>query len=175
MEISLSPTDQGLFTAVYGSQIESFRDGLWDELSTFILNNTRPWLLASDFNDTKSLEERMHCGQGLARRCTKFNHWIKNNGLIDLGFSGPRYTWCRGRDNRTRKYARVDRGLCNLAWRERFEEAGVRHLIQHQSDHCPLLISPFGFTNLASGPKPFRFQAAWISHDQFAHFLFILP
>lgn len=36
--------------------------------------------------------------------------------------------------------ARLDRVLCNLAWREMFESASVSHLPKHQSDHCPLLV-----------------------------------
>jgi len=59
------------------------------------------------------MEERMNCGDDLARRCLNFNHWTESNGLIDLGFSGPRFTWSRGRSPETHKYTRLDRGLCN--------------------------------------------------------------
>ncbi|KAJ8449185.1 hypothetical protein Cgig2_027187 [Carnegiea gigantea] len=77
------------------------------------------------------------------------------------------HTWCRGIKPEHRKYARLDTGLCNLQWRLRFEEASVRHLLQNQSDHCPILILPRGFATIHSARRPFRFQAAWLSHAQF--------
>jgi len=107
----------------------------------------------------------------MAKRCDKFNNVIKNNGLIDLGFSGPIYTWGRGTSWATRKSARLDRSLCNAAWRTRFQEGAVRHLPHSHSDHCPLLISPTGFGGLHPKPKPFRFQAAWLEHCKFEEFL----
>ena len=73
----------------------------------------RPWLLAGDFNETVSIEERNHGGPDMRRRCNRFKYWIENNGLIDLGYSGPRFTWSRGLSQDTRKEARLDRALCN--------------------------------------------------------------
>ncbi|KAJ8445417.1 hypothetical protein Cgig2_031230 [Carnegiea gigantea] len=64
----------------------------------------------------------------MARRCTKFNNWIENNALIDLGFSGPKFTWVRGLGPSTKKSAHMDRALCNIEWRARFPEGGVKHL-----------------------------------------------
>jgi len=46
----------------------------------------------------------------------------------------------------TRKQARLDRALCNLEWREKFQEGCVWHLLQAGSDHSPLLIATGGFT-----------------------------
>lgn len=51
----------------------------------------KPWLLAGDFNTTKSLD-----GGGssnVMRKCAKFARWIDDCGLIDLGFTGPKFTW----------------------------------------------------------------------------------
>jgi len=117
------------------------------------------------------MEERLNCSDDLTRRCNNFNFWIENNHLIDLGFSGPRYTWTRGNTMETMKYARLDRGLCNEHWRMLFEEASVRHLLQHKSDHNPLLISLYGFTLAQTTMRPFRFQAAWLPHPSFEDFL----
>ncbi|KAJ8448033.1 hypothetical protein Cgig2_028909 [Carnegiea gigantea] len=103
-----------------------------------------------DFNETRSMSERKNCSDNLQQRCSNFDNWINNNGLIDLGFSGPEFTWCRGIKPEHRKYARLDRGLCNLQWRLRFEEASIRHLLQNQSDHCPTLILPRGFATIHS-------------------------
>ena len=160
-----------LFTAIYASPSVHLREHLWRELEGLANSVNTPWLLAGDFNETRSLTERDHGSDDMARRCAKFNNVIENNGLIDLGFSGPIYTWARGTTWSTRKSSRLDRALCNSAWRTRFKEGVVRHLPHSHSDHCPLLISPIGLGVLRSNPKPFRFQAAWMEHRNFEEFL----
>lgn len=40
-----------------------------------------------------------------------------------------------------------------------------------KSDHCPLLISVNGFALIPHYLKPFRFQAAWMSHGKFDEFV----
>ena len=106
-------------------------------MSQFAYSTEAPWMLARDFNETQSLAERDHGGSDLSRRCTLFANRIENNGLIDFGFSGHRFTWVRGNTCETRKSARLDRALCNTSWRARFPEASVRHLLRCYSDHCP--------------------------------------
>ncbi|KAJ8440961.1 hypothetical protein Cgig2_019990 [Carnegiea gigantea] len=53
----------------------------------------------------------------------------------------------------------------------KFEEAAVKHHLQNQSNHCPLLIAPNGFASYAQINHPFRFQAAWLSYDEFSECL----
>ena len=101
------------------------------------------------------------------RRCNRFKNWIDNNGLIDLGFSGPKFTWARGLTPDSRKEARLDRALCNNQWRVRFQEGRVRHLPQLGSDHSPLLISTEGFDGGTNAKRPFRFLVAWTTHGEF--------
>jgi len=58
-----------------------------------------------------------------------------------------------------------------MAWRTRFPEAAVRHLPRIGSDHTPLLIALEGIASYFPGNKPFRFLAAWMSHNQFEEFV----
>jgi len=140
-------------------------------MNDFSANNSQPWLLAGDFNETKSMEERRNYSVDLLRRCTHFGNWIESNALIDLGFTGSPFTWTRGLSPDTKKYARLDRGLCNQEWRLFFEEIGVHHRLQNQSDHCAILIAPYGFLPLKQTFEPFKFQAAWLTHDIFIEYL----
>lgn len=57
-----------------------------------------------------------------------------------MGFTGPPFTWARGREGRFRILSQLDRALCNMEWRMKFPEATVRHLSRYQSDHNPFLI-----------------------------------
>ncbi|KAJ8429322.1 hypothetical protein Cgig2_025558 [Carnegiea gigantea] len=85
-------------------------------------------------------------------------HWIENNGFIDLGFSGPKFTWTKGNNPETQKCARLDRVLCNMAWRTRYQEGAVQHLLQNYSDHPPLLINTRGFAQVSKRPKHEKFN-----------------
>jgi len=127
-------------------------------------------LLASDFNETTSLDEPDHGGPAMQRRCSKFQCYIEDNGLIAIGFFGSKFTSIKGDNVETMKRARLDRALNNLASRANFQEGAVRHLIHNHSDHCPLLIDTSGFAIIPKTPKPFRYQVAWETHSRFQTF-----
>lgn len=90
--------DDWLFTTVYASPNEQTQDELFEELGVFALQNHKPWLLAGDFNETRSLLERKNCSDSLQRCCTNFDNWKNNNALFDLGFVGLEFTWCQGKN-----------------------------------------------------------------------------
>ncbi|KAJ8446351.1 hypothetical protein Cgig2_005882 [Carnegiea gigantea] len=117
-----------------------------------------------NFNETKNMEERFNCSEDLARRCNNFNLWIENTHLLDLDFTRPRFTWARGNSVETKKYARLDRGLCNEQWRVRFAEANIHHLLQNKLDHSPLLISLMALLlyKLSCDPSDFKLHGCHI-------------
>jgi len=81
------------FTVVYASSSPQQREQLWSEIESFSGSINMPWILEGDSNETNNMEERDHGGDEMVRRCLKCNNVIKNNGLLDLGFSGPKFTW----------------------------------------------------------------------------------
>ncbi|XP_074288240.1 uncharacterized protein LOC141613406 [Silene latifolia] len=113
MEISRVNETPWLFTAVYASPDPNNRRELWANLEDFARRNDIPWMLAGDFNETRSLTERHGGDSNMARRCDLFNTWIENCALVELEFSGPSHTWARGNSPETRQSARLDRALCN--------------------------------------------------------------
>ena len=116
-------------------------------------------MIVGDFNSVIAAEEVSHGERFNKRRCTGFLNWIYEQELIDLGFTGPCFTWTRGTSTFSFKGARLDRALCNPEWRFTFERATVTHLPKLS----PLLIKPCGMRDAI--PKPFfRFQAAWLTH-----------
>ena len=74
------------------------------------------------------------------RRCAGFLSWTDDHEVIDMGVSGPCYTWTRGTSTETFKGARLDRALCNPEWRSLFDTAEVTHLPKLNSDQSPILI-----------------------------------
>ncbi|XP_074293854.1 uncharacterized protein LOC141621031 [Silene latifolia] len=154
VEMSRQGTLPWFFTAVYASPDPSNRRDLWRELEIFARNNNHPWLLAGDFNETRSLNERHGGDSNMARRCDAFNDWIENCELIELAFTGASHTWARGNSVATRQSARLDRALCNAEWGTIYEDSLVKHLPAFQSDHCPILVSPNGFAPVHAIRKP---------------------
>ncbi|XP_021771780.1 uncharacterized protein LOC110735912 [Chenopodium quinoa] len=147
VEIKKHGEDPWLFSTVYASPHSALKKQLRNALYHIKNIYSGPWLIAGDFNDTKSLSERN-------------------------GSSGLEHTWSKGNSPDTFKSTRLDRGLVNEAWQLRFEDGALRNLPKSRSDHCPILISTSGFAPIPASLKPFRFQAAWMNHekvDAFVH------
>lgn len=68
-------------------------------------------------------------------------------------------------------FERLDRAISNQEWRVCFPDASVYHLTRIQSDHRPLLIKLQSFTLGPLSRRPFKFQAAWISNNEFSSFM----
>lgn len=86
--------------------------------------------------------------------------------MIDLGFSGPTFTWTNRRDIGGLIQTRLDRCWANPSWTLAFPEANVTHLPRISSDHCPLLLS-LSKTCASRVERPFRFEKIWLSHPGF--------
>ncbi|XP_073304620.1 uncharacterized protein [Primulina huaijiensis] len=151
---------------VYGSPNATLRKRLWNDLSNENLNIEGPWISLGDFNSVITEHEISTTGGVAYCRSAGFADWMFNQGLLDLVFTGSRFTWMRGNNSNTFKGARLDRGVCTIEWREMFPEARVMHLPIIQSDHDPLLVKLHGDKKYKC-KGPFRFQAAWLTHSDF--------
>jgi len=160
MGIKLHGQVSWVLTVIYTNPHSHIRDWLWQELQGFAIDCMKPWLLAGDYNETISLEECNHGGPDMRRRCNRFKQWIENNGLIDLGYSGPKFTWARGLSHDTQKEARLDRALCNETWRVKFLEGQFVISCKLVRITQLLLISTGGFTKPPLSNTLFRFQVA---------------
>ena len=72
------------------------RKMLWEDLSNRHITITEPGLIVDDFNAITSSKETSRPGRLDQRRCSGFNDWIFELGLIDVGFIGAKFTWTRG-------------------------------------------------------------------------------
>ncbi|CAL5413457.1 unnamed protein product [Camellia sinensis] len=143
--ISKQNYPEWMLAAVYASPNPQIRDELWDSLENLSQTNQLPWLLAGDFNDHASPEEKrsysttQHLSQSISRSRKFVNH-INNCNLLDLGCTGPSLTWSNNRQGWAKTLIRLDRALCNAEWRTRFPEGFVRTLLRTYSDHSPMLV-----------------------------------
>lgn len=90
-------------TAIYASPQASSRNLLWSALDQLPLADA--WVLLGDFNCVLRGDERSS-GVGVS---SQFVDWVEQRRLIDLGFSGPTFTWNYGTSMSTRRAARLDR------------------------------------------------------------------
>lgn len=157
---SVATNKSCFYTAVYGSPHPMVREDLWHCLSQVHRNPTQPWVLSGDFNATVAPEER--CG-GMHRSNSgnkSFKHFLLRTGLIDLGYSGPKFTWQRGN-----LMVRLDRAIANSSWVSQHPDAIVCHLPRIKSDHRPILLRSSSAT---SHPQSsFKFLASWLLHPGF--------
>ena len=117
-----------LLSVGYGSPNPALRKYLWQDLNSEVMEIEGPWLIMGDFNSVSAAEEVSNHGKLDKRRCAGFVEWISDPNLLDLGFSGPRFTWTRGSTADTFKGGRLDKALCNMEWRFLFDSASISHL-----------------------------------------------
>ena len=60
---------------------------------------------------------------------------------------------------------RLDRRLCNNAWRSKWDSVSAFTLPKVRSDHNPIVFQ--SNMNALSGAKPFRFLSIWCEHESF--------
>ncbi|CAA7036314.1 unnamed protein product [Microthlaspi erraticum] len=88
-----------------------------------------------------------------------------------MGFGGNQFTWKRGREERFFVAKRLDRILCCAHTRLKWQEATVTHLPFFSSDHSAMYLQLAPKVNGNAGRRPFRFEAAWLSHPSFKELL----
>ncbi|XP_019184862.1 PREDICTED: uncharacterized protein LOC109179839 [Ipomoea nil] len=151
------------FAAVYGSPTHHLRRRLWQDLRRSTRGIVGPWIAAGDFNSVLSKSETSNYSSFSSCRSSDFANWILEEGLVDMGFSGPKLTWVKDGHSDFIKGARLDRALCSTEWRVQFPEASMTHLARFSSDHAPLLVR-LNEDNSRRKEAPFVFQAAWLTH-----------
>lgn len=86
--------------------------------------------------------------------------------MINLGFSGPRFTWLNRRGVSDLIQERIVRFFVNLGWYNLFPEARVMHLTRCFFYHC-LVLMEFKPKPLLVLERPFKFQSFWASDPSF--------
>ncbi|XP_021744962.1 uncharacterized protein LOC110710935 [Chenopodium quinoa] len=113
------------------------RSRVWDELSTF-LSLTPNCLLIGDFNQVDSLQDKLG-GSLSIRGLGDFMDWRLENELMDIPFSGPRFTWTNKRISGGLIMERLDKALCTNNWFVEFPDGRVFHKPIIVSDHAAVL------------------------------------
>lgn len=117
LHLVISPgfSSNWVISVIYNASHFQSQCSLWHELSKIFAINL-PWLIVGDFNTITS-REKHKCGLYAYYSCKAhyFLNFIEDNNLLDLQFSGPRFTWCNNQAGVSRRWDRLDRCLVNVA------------------------------------------------------------
>ena len=155
-----------LLSAIYASPRRSERRVLWNNLVVIASLHNLPWVMLGDFNDIASSGDKWGGNRPSASRISEYTDCMNSCNMIDLGFSGPKFTWTNCHDISSLIMQRLDRAWANPDWRILFPEALVSHLTRTHSDHCPILLSLCPVASRSQN-RPFRFESIWLSHPDF--------
>ena len=76
--------------------------------------HNKPWIMAGDFNEP-FIEEDKYGGKRVhVNRSLAFKDYLDSCNMVDMGFSGPRYTWTNKRDLNNLILERMDSFFMNL-------------------------------------------------------------
>uniref|UniRef100_A0A8R7R7F6 Uncharacterized protein n=1 Tax=Triticum urartu TaxID=4572 RepID=A0A8R7R7F6_TRIUA len=90
--------------------------------------------------------------------------------LTDVGYSGPKFTWCNKQDPDCHVKCRLDRAAANGAFTGMFDGCGVENLIATSLDHYPMLVLLGGRTQQARRSpvqQGFRYEEMWLLADDY--------
>ncbi|XP_050241299.1 uncharacterized protein LOC126690218 [Quercus robur] len=155
-----------LFTAVYASPRTDERHILWNNLIKTAELHDLPWVVVGDFNEPLSGEDKFGGRAVSVSRLLLFKKCLDKCNMIDIGFSGPRFTWTNRKDIQALIQERIDRVFVNPNWCLSYLEARVVHLTRCHFDHCPILLEMQLIINMGR-KRPFRFQTCWLSEPSF--------
>ena len=155
-----------LFSTIYTSPRSEERSIFWDNLAKVVELHNLPWVMAGDFNEPLINEDKFG-GRGVnINRSLAFKDCLDKCSMVDMGFSGPRYTWTNKRDISNLIIERIDRFFMNPDWCVMYPNARVTHLPRCHSDHCPVLMEALPVSTIKLN-RPFRFQEFWLSDISF--------
>ena len=137
-----------------------------DDLTSFANSHCLPWVLAGDFNEILAHHEGLSNSSPNCKQMSIFNDFLNNYNLLDLDFSGPRFTWTNKRDNGL-VMKRLDKVLSNPQWKLLFNKSNDWHLLRTFSNHHLILLSTTPPPSHLLNPKPFCLETMWFNDPSF--------
>ncbi|XP_074283222.1 uncharacterized protein LOC141607770 [Silene latifolia] len=135
---------------IYGEARFEYRQALWNLLSSKIFGLS-PLLILGDFNQVELFDDKLG-GKSFIRGQSDFTTWKISNGLSDVPFSGPRFTWMNNQHNGKIIMERLDRAYANQKWFTLFPSTSISHLSILVSDHAPVILSLSPFSKPRKRP-----------------------
>lgn len=120
VSILLEGKEEELFCSfVYASKFVEERKLLWEELRNHQdapMVRNKPWMICGDFNEILKGDEQSNLFNSPSHPgMSDFQNLVKYCSILDLGYHGPRFTWCNKREEGL-ICKKLDRSLVNEKW-----------------------------------------------------------
>ncbi|CAN1267942.1 hypothetical protein LINPERPRIM_LOCUS12971, partial [Linum perenne] len=91
-------------------------------------------------------------------------NFSNNMQLLDIGFSGPEFTWSNRQSLASPIDERLDQFFINESWLDTFPESAIEHLHSFCSDHSPIVLCAMPPSPISK--KLFRFDYLWVDNPE---------
>ena len=137
IDVEILPKDGASwrFTGFYGNPDHHKWIESWDLLRRLGRDSSLPWMICGDFNEIVDNGEKLGNRSRPQRQMKIFRDALDDCRLEDLGYQGPKFTWCNMQHNEDVVFARLDRGVCTREWLHLFPSAKARIIPFVFSDH----------------------------------------
>lgn len=153
------------WTCVYGSYNSLARKELWRELTRIGNQLAEPWLIQGDFNAVCSNEDRIGGNPINEVAADEFQSWILNLELVEVPYSGPKFTWTNYQEGNKIIFRKLDWCFANQIWYSSLKEPICFVTDSSISDHCGLLVDTY--KSKKNIKVPFKFFNIWCDHPDF--------
>ncbi|KAL5788264.1 hypothetical protein ACOSP7_005213 [Xanthoceras sorbifolium] len=156
------------FTGFYGCPVPNHRTDSWELLRRLKAVNRLPWLCGGDFNELLHNEEKLGGNERTGPGMFNFRSIVELCDFVDLGFSGPLFTWNNKRGGSRNVQERLDHFFATSQWVNLFSGIKVEHLGFMFSDHRPISAKfVCGGSNISgSRDRKFRFEPFWLKDEE---------
>ncbi|KAL5800890.1 hypothetical protein ACOSQ3_032522 [Xanthoceras sorbifolium] len=156
------------FTGFYGCPVSNHRTDSWELLRRLKAVNRLPWLCGGDFNELLHMEEKSGGNERTGPGMFNFCSIVELCDFVDLGFSGPLFTWNNKRGGARNVQERLDRFFATSHWVNLFSGIKVEHLGFMFSDHRPISARfVYGGPNISGDrDRKFKFEPFWLKDEE---------
>ncbi|KAL5775011.1 hypothetical protein ACOSP7_012568 [Xanthoceras sorbifolium] len=154
------------FTGFYGCPVPNHRTDSWELLRRLKAVNRLPWLCGRDFNELLHIEEKLGGNERIGPGMFNFRSIVELCDFVDLGFSGPLFTWNNKRGGSRNVQERLDRFFATSQWVNLFSGIKVEHLGFMFSDHRPISAKFVRGGPSGGGDRKFRFEPFWLKDEE---------
>lgn len=150
---------------MYGDLVTARRQEVWDRLTALGLIRDEAWLLAVDFNELLSNEEKSGGAVRSESSFWDFQNMVQNCKLREIRYTGNCLSWTGVREN-VWVQCRLDRSFGNNEWFTLFPRSSMEYLELWASDHRPIRIC-FALENNNHSKRRFFFDKRMLSREGF--------
>ncbi|XP_071906076.1 uncharacterized protein [Coffea arabica] len=148
---------------IYASCDAAVRKNQWQVLNARKWPWGQKWIVAGDFNDIVSNDEKWRGRRRDEWSFRDFKQFIDDNEPVDVGFDGNPWTWCNNWENEGEIKQRLDRMLCTFTWFQSFDNTRCKHIDNYSYDHSMLVVDTEPEENKRR--KKFIFDKRWIERE----------